>query len=180
MLDRFFRPVSVNLSFENRPYMLGEMINLTVQLTPKRDLEVREARVDLVCEERYTETYTVMVHDRRALKGSMGVSFRGGFVPPPTTPPPKIPKRITEKRKLSDVHGGVAFLSDTQLQAGRTGTFNARLKIDPEPPSSTGKGSLTWKLVTTIELPRARDVTKEEKVRVVMHNAQASGPGQDL
>ena len=33
------------------PYKLGETINLTMELGPKRDMQVREGRVDLVCEE---------------------------------------------------------------------------------------------------------------------------------
>ena len=55
------RPLDVNLVFEDRPYKLGETINLTMELTPRGDVEVREGRVDLMCEERWQEVSTVMV-----------------------------------------------------------------------------------------------------------------------
>jgi len=51
MVTRLF-PLNVKVSFEDRPYKLGETISLTMELSPKRDMEIREGRVDLVCEER--------------------------------------------------------------------------------------------------------------------------------
>ena len=58
----------MKVSFEGRRYKLGEAINLTMELSPKRDMEVSEGRVDSVCEEHWTESFTVMVPDRRAAK----------------------------------------------------------------------------------------------------------------
>ncbi len=53
MLSRLF-PLEVKVSFEDRGYGLGETINLTVELSPRRDMEVREGHVDLLCEEHWT------------------------------------------------------------------------------------------------------------------------------
>ncbi len=50
MSSRLF-PLGVKVSFEDRVYGLGETINLALELSPKRDMQAREGRVDLVCEE---------------------------------------------------------------------------------------------------------------------------------
>ena len=46
------RPLGVNLDFGDQSYMLGGTIDISVELNPRRDVEVREGRVDLVCEVR--------------------------------------------------------------------------------------------------------------------------------
>ena len=51
MVSRLF-PLGINIAFEQRPYKLGETIHVTVELVPRRDIRVREVRVDLVCETR--------------------------------------------------------------------------------------------------------------------------------
>ena len=53
MLSRM-RPVDVEVSFDNRTYHLGDNIDLTIELTPRRDCQVREARVDLIVKETWT------------------------------------------------------------------------------------------------------------------------------
>ena len=45
------RPMQeTKVDFENRPYKLGETIHIRVELNPRRDLDVREVRVELICE----------------------------------------------------------------------------------------------------------------------------------
>ena len=44
------RPLDVILTFEDRSYKLGETISCDVELVAKADVEVREARIDLVCQ----------------------------------------------------------------------------------------------------------------------------------
>ena len=53
------RPLELTFEFEDRPYKLGDTIKLTVDMNPKGDVHVREARVDLVCQERYFEQTTL-------------------------------------------------------------------------------------------------------------------------
>ena len=50
-------PVEVRVSFDGRPYTLGERIHVGVELSPRRDVDVAEVRVDLVCEETWAETW---------------------------------------------------------------------------------------------------------------------------
>ena len=45
------KSLELGLDFEDRGYKLGDTINVRVNLTPNGDVDVREARVDLVCEE---------------------------------------------------------------------------------------------------------------------------------
>ncbi len=71
MLSRLF-PLGVKISFEDRVYKLGETIDITVELSPRRDMEVREGRVDLVCEESYQETFTVTRSRYRAVGSPRG------------------------------------------------------------------------------------------------------------
>ena len=55
------RPLDVTLTFEDRMYKLGETISCQVELVAKADVDVREARIDLVCQVHWAESYTVMV-----------------------------------------------------------------------------------------------------------------------
>ena len=44
------RPLDVILNFENRSYKLGETISCNVELDARVDVDVREGRIDLVCQ----------------------------------------------------------------------------------------------------------------------------------
>ena len=48
------KPLELSLDFEDRDYELGETVDVQVTLTPNGPVDVREARVDLVCEECYS------------------------------------------------------------------------------------------------------------------------------
>ena len=43
------RPLGVKLDFGDQSYKLGETFDISVELNPRGDVEVREGRVDLVC-----------------------------------------------------------------------------------------------------------------------------------
>ena len=60
MISRL-RPLDLAISFKERTYGLGERIDLTIEMTPHRDCHVREGRVDLMVEARWTETSTLTV-----------------------------------------------------------------------------------------------------------------------
>ena len=157
------RPLDLNLVFENRPYKLGETIDVMVELNARSDYEVREGRVDLVCEEHYTESYTVMVHDSRAVAAQYRLP-RGASLPPP----PMIPKQVTKEHREIYIHSSSVFLQDTRLRPGATSRYNVRLEIQPEPPPHADKATLKWKLVTAVDVPLARDITKKQAVKVIL------------
>ena len=154
MLRRLF-PLGVKVSFEDRGYGLGEAINLTVELSPRRDMEVREGRVDLVCEESWTVRSTVMVPVSRRGGGHLAQAHA-----------PRVPKQVHKEYRETFVHSRVVFLKDTQLASGRTGSYNAKLEIKPEPPPHAREGKVGWRLVTTVDVSGARDITARRPVKV--------------
>ncbi len=165
MVTRLF-PLNVKVSFEDRPYKLGETMNLTLELSPKRDVEVREGRVDLVCEEHWTEIFTVMVPDRRAARAQARLVMRSYVGTPP--PVPMIPKPVTKAHRESSVHSSVVFVEDAQLRSGATIKFSPILLIQPEPPAHADKATLSWRLKTTVDVAGARDITARRLLKVTL------------
>ena len=158
------RPMDVKLTHQDRQYRLGETIDLTVELRVRGDTEIREARIDLVCEERWSETYTMMVPDVRTLRGQMGVGTRGAAPPPP--PPPPIPKRVNKRRQETYVHSSAVFLKESSLRSG-TVSHRLALKIGSTPLRRPTDGAARWRLVARVDVVRARDATARQPVNVV-------------
>ena len=156
MLSRLF-PLGVKITFEDRPYRLGETVNISVELEPRREQEVREGRIDLVCEERWTEVHTVRVQVNRPRIGS------ATGVPEPTI---TVPKRVTESHRETFVHSSVVFLKDGRLQPGRASRHNATLLILPNPPPHADQAAVSWRLVTTVDVAGARDIKARRLVKV--------------
>ena len=154
------RPLDLKLIFEDRPYRLGETINLRVELKVRGDVLVREGRVDLVCEGRWTETYTVMV----PVSGPIGRAERGEI----GQLAPRIPKHITKERRETNAHSAIVFIKDKRLYSGAQDRYNARLKIRPEPPSHASEATLKWTLVAAVDVARARDIKTRRPIKVVL------------
>ena len=152
MVTRLF-PLNVKVSFEDRPYKLGETINLTVELSPRRDMEIREGRVDLVCEEVWREVFTVMMPVR-------------GHSPYAREHAPSVPQQRTNTHREAFVHSSVVFLENAQLRSGVAASYNLRLDIDTEPPPHADKATLSWRLKTTVDVAGARDITARRLVKV--------------
>ena len=157
------RPLDLTLTFEDRSYKLGETINCDVELVAKADIYVREARIDLVCQVHWAETYTVMVPAVMPSRSGAMVGATGS-----TYIPPKIPKQVSKDHKESYIHSSVVFLQDTQLESDRRNTYQARLEIQPDAPENAERGTVSWNVVADIDIARARDVVKKEKVRVIL------------
>ena len=161
----WLQPLRVNVVLEERPYKLGETIYLTVDLRPKRDVEITGARVDLMCEERYTETLTVMVMPRHGGGG-------------PTDPPSTVPREGRRKRRESYLHSSAVFLENASLGSGTFRRYDVKLDIQPEPPSTyearrlgelplASTPTVKWSLVTSIDVAGARTIQKRHKVEVI-------------
>ncbi len=153
MLSRLF-PLGIKVSFEDRVYKLGETIHLTVGLSPKRDIEVREARVDLVREEVWREVFTVMT------------PVTGGSARDHRDHSSSVPQQKTKTSREALVHSSVVFLEDTRLASGRTGSYSASLEIEPKPPPHARGGKVRWRLVTTADVAGARDIKARRPVKV--------------
>ncbi len=199
MLSRLL-PLGVQVNFEDRPYKLGETVNLTLELSPRRDIEVRDGRVDLVCDMRYTEVVRVV---KRGGGMNPGAKKRGhGFFSVPRQVktsqwnreqslswqgerwrsgdthgaglergrrpfflPPELQQEV-RKHRVAYVHSSVVFVRDERIPSGRTNTYSASLDIQPDPPSYGSEGRVTWSLVTTVDVVRARNGKARRLVNV--------------
>ena len=157
------RPLDVILNFEDRSYKLGETITCNVELEPRADIDVREGRIDLVCQVHWAESYTVMVPSTRPSRSGAMVGATGA-----TFIPPSIPKQVSKDHKENYIHSSVVFLQDAQLQSAKRNTYQARLEIQPETPDHADKGTVSWSVVAAIDIARARDINKKQKVRVTL------------
>ena len=155
MVSKLF-PMSIIIAFEHRPYTLGETINLTVDLIPRRDIEVREARVDLVCEMRYTEVSTVQVPPLPSQTSRFPATNRMSMA---------VHKRVSQTYRDSYLQGSSVFLRDERLPWDRASKYSVGLEISPEWPTRKS-GSTRWRLVTTVDVVGARRITARRTVNV--------------
>ena len=177
MVNRL-RPLDLKLVFEDRPYELGETVNITVELRPQIDVVIREGRIDLVCEERYRQFYRVS----RPTKERRHVSKPGMMRLLMSDNPGRRRGTIhvesyfqtddvISNRTKGYTHSSMAFLSSERLGSGTTTSYSANLRIRQEHPQhlldpSAAKGTVGWMLVATIDVARARDVTERRGVEV--------------
>jgi hypothetical protein len=169
------RPLVVKLDVEEGPFKLGDTINLSVELVPNGDIEVRQARVDLLCEERYIQTFTYSGSTvGRAGSTSYAVAEH-------------IPHRATNESKETYVHSSVVFLQDSRLERGRTSRYRARLEIQPVPPrhlddarelqkDANSAWSFKWRLVASANVVRGRDPKTQRTVKVALPSADIASP----
>ena len=66
------------------------------------------------------------------------------------------------------VHSSVAWVRDERIPSGRMTTYNASLDIQPDPPSYGSEGRVSWSLVTTVDVVRARDMKVRRPVNVAL------------
>ena len=161
------RPLDVRFLFDDRPYRLGETLDIVVELSARGEIEVREARLDLVCEENYIESYNVMVPDIKTGR-AMGGLYGGSSIAAGYTPTPMIPKLVNKEHRETYVHSSVVFLTDSMLSSGATDQYDIRLGIEPEPPSHVSIATVKWRLEVVVDVARARDVKAWHKVKVVL------------
>ena len=169
------QPLELSFEFEDRPYKLGETIRLTVDMKPKRDVHIREARVDLVCQERYSESSTLSMEMpiyQAVQRGEGSVSMHQIG----TTP---VKKGLDKARKETHVHSSVVFLKDATVSFFAPGSFNVELYIEPVPPPHATEAkelvkdpsrswSFKWTLIATVNVVRGRNPKRQRSVKVVL------------
>ena len=155
-----FSPLSIRVDLKERPYKLGEVIDFRLELKPRGKVEVREGRIDLVCEESYIETTLEVMPDLTG--GSHGATIGNSSVPLG-----RVPKRITKKHRDRFVHSSVVFLANVQLSAGLTSDHSASLLIRPEAPAHASDGKVKWTLEITADLAGSRDITQKKPITVI-------------
>lgn len=141
------RPMELTLQFQDQRYALGDSIQLQIDLKARRNVTVRELRVDLLCEETYVESYTVMMPDRSNISAQGRVP--GGFY----VPPPPIPKLVKEEHRETYVHSSVVVLGEKLFQTDMTDSYSARLEIADERPPHATTATLKWRLEAVATWP---------------------------
>ena len=165
------KPLELSFDFEDREYDLGDTIDIHVDLSPNGEVDVREARVDLVCEERFSQ------HESGIVVGAGGSSWiQGGGKMRVTTD--YVPSSSwVSQRTESYVHSSAAFLKDESLRSGHPSTYGAKLQIQPQPPThldeandlqrdSKSSWTFKWTLVTSVNVVRGRDPKRQRKIKV--------------
>jgi hypothetical protein len=160
LLPGWFRgPLTIDVSLEDRSYELGETIRISVELSSIKDVEVAGGRVDLMCEEKWAETYV----KPESMGRSAGMIRRGQELPGPSVPVREVKEfKKTFAQSTAEISKGLRVHPETPSR------FDLRLDIDIERPPHAGGGTLTWSLVTTIETAQGRTVTDSREVTVVI------------
>ena len=157
-------PLDLDLDFDDRSYRLGETIDVRVEMTAKGRIAIRKAGVELVCDQKFAETYTV---SGPGLYSNPGVA----------APRPDISSQVGDERIESYVHSRKAFLSDVTLESGESRSLDVRLPIDPYPPrrlddaraledDAARSWSFGWRLVVSVDVAGGRDASVERDVKV--------------
>jgi len=144
MISRF-QPVKLNAELKDKVLHLGKEASISVELIADRNVEIRDGRIDLVCEEKYTDMYSVSRHSG--------------------TPQSGYTQQVTKEQTDNYVHSTVSFLKDAQLRRGSSNQYQVVLRVQPDPPRNQGS-TVTWALVTTVDVARARDLTTKQDVQV--------------
>ena len=157
------RPLDVTVKVPDRKYTLGDAIEITIEVTPNRDCEVREARTDLMLEERWIEQYSTTIEKPvfTRVTGTQSSYMRQTGTVTET-------RNGTDEHKATHSHGSVVFLADETLRSGKPSVFVITLHVKPEQPENAGRAKMKWWLQTTIDVAGARDIKRRDKVRMVV------------
>ena len=166
-------PLDISLDFELRPYRLGDTINATVTLTPRSNVEIREASLNLVAEVRRTG-----VRMGRTM-GAGGASALQGGVPIRTTD--YIPMQQTTEQKIStETCYSTEFLTSESLRKDDVNRRKVDLKIGPRLPKLAleakelerdANSSLSieqWWLEVQVDVAMGRDPSVREGIKVIL------------
>ncbi len=156
-----FQPLRIGMKFDDRTYRLGETVDITVILTPSKDVSVRSARVELLCEQRYVrwEGMPTVVSGARLSQTSL--SQGGGM----------------DSRTEPLVHSGVRFLDETMLSASGDHEHPVQLNIATMVPPrvvdakllqrDASRGwSFEWFLVLSVDVRMGRNSSGRRKITI--------------
>ncbi len=154
----------VDIHFERDSYRPGDELRVRLTFhTSRPGMSVRRAVVDLVLENRYTQSSVVSVIDVRA---SAGV-FRGASGAPMGRMPPtaRSNQRITQERVDRNIIGQERLFQDGIIRH-RTEIFDLSFEIKPPPVIRTTERRLSYAISVHLDLPRMRDVEIHKSVPV--------------
>ena len=162
MLNRIL-PLELSLEFDERAYTLGETIDVVVEIRPTADIRVRSGRLDLVCEEHYTQRGVSFVPDFYATDRVISGQTR----------------HVAQERKEQFVHSTVQFMEETRLSGDATTSRRVSLAVGTELPphfeeslalerDASSAWTFNWTLLTTVDVARGRDAQVEREVKITL------------
>ena len=164
------KPLQMTFDFEDRWYDLGDVIDIQVNLNPNGEVDVREARLDLVCEEIHTRNQSGISMGSGGASSIAGGNFSrsNDYVPATTS---------VNQRKESYVHSTVVFLKENTLRPSDLIAHSATLHIQSQLPThfedakalvrnSEESWTFKWRLVASINVVRGRDQKRQRQVKV--------------
>jgi hypothetical protein len=141
------------------PHTLGDELSVVVEVRSKRDAVVEQGRVDLVCEERWAETWI----KPEPMGRSAGMIGRGTQLAGPTAP-----KREVKEFTDSFVHSTAVFGEGLRVRPDTVERLNIRLEIAKDWPPHAKGGTLLWSLVVVARTPRGRKVEEVCEIEIVI------------
>ena len=160
LLPGFLRgPLLLEAAPDQGPHALGDELSVAVELRARRDAVVEEGRVDLVCNERWAETWI----KPEPMGRSAGMLKRGAELAGPTAP-----KREVKEFKDSFVQSTATFAEGLKVRPDTVERLSVRLQIGKDWPPHAKGGTLTWSLVVTARTHRGREVKEVHEIEVVI------------
>ena len=167
-------PLEVDLDFEDRVYELGDAIKVQVTLTANGDVNVRGGRIDLLCEEHYSQMGTTFVPDTYASSTGAGQGTAGST------------RNVGKERKETVVHSTVSFLEPGRIASGTPSVNTTRLQVPPSPPphfeesialqaDAQSSWTFSWTLVATVDVVRGRNPSVGRVVKVNLPQGPVGG-----
>ena len=159
-------PVRIGISVPRETFRLGDTASVRVDMTADTDVTVREARIGVECQIRYTEMRSGISRRDSVARRHSGDE---GFLGPP-------PQAITTPIEVeqSDTYPAQTFLTNQRLQAGRMNSSSVRLQIPSELgrnaiyAQDTARPDFSWRVVVTADISLARDVTESRRIDIVL------------
>lgn len=154
----------VDIQFERDSYRPGDELRVAITVhTSRPGLTVRRAVVDLVLENRYTQSSVVSVVDVRASGGN--IRSGGGAPMGRMLPTARSNQRVTRERVDRSIIGQERLFPDGVIRH-RTETFNLKFEIKPPPVIRTTERRLSYVISVHFDLPRMRDIEVHRAVPV--------------
>ena len=150
--------MKVAFRFKDRIYNFGESITLIVDIESRRDVVVREARIELLCDERHVESYA----------GVEILEPPAGLISPRRKGPPVmvVPRRhVTETRNMY-VHSATVFIEDKQMEQKTRFQRKVYLEIERKPLSGIADSDVRWTLVTKIDTNVGTFTSRGQKMAI--------------
>ena len=156
-------PLEIAIGFEDRTYQLGESIRIDVELTPRMDVTVREARVELVCLASFTEVGSSQQYFG-IVRGDTGVPMSEPFGSDLTAG--------SRESEHTETYRGPTFLHGQRLREGTPIRERVRFSIPAELPENVSgygpraRANMDWSIQVTVDVAGARDMSEPVPVHV--------------